>query len=85
MKILSTPRFLRDYADLDTAIQGRVDKQIKLLVENPRHHSLRIHKMEGYPDIYEASVTKGHRLTFQVSGDTYVLRRVGTHDILKTP
>ena len=85
MKILSTPRFLRDYANLDAAIQRRVDKQLKLFLENPKHPSLRIHKMEGYSDIYEARVTKGYRFTFQVFGDSYILRRVGTHDILKTP
>ena len=85
MKVIHGPRFLRDYANLDPAIQRRVDKQIKLFLENPRHHSLRIHKMGGYSDIYEARVTKAYRFTFQISGETYILRRVGTYDILKTP
>jgi mRNA-degrading endonuclease RelE of RelBE toxin-antitoxin system len=85
MKLAYTPRFLRDYARLDAALQRRTEKQIRLLLANPRHPSLRIHKMEGHLSIFEARVTKGYRFTFQVTKDIYVLRRVGTHDILKTP
>ncbi len=34
-------------------------------------------------DAYELSITKNYRLTFDIEGDTYVLRKVGTHtDIL---
>ena len=35
--------------------------------------------------IWEARVTKGYRLTFEIVDDVYLLRRVGTHDILKKP
>ena len=85
MKVAHAPRFLRDYGQLDPHLKRRVDKQIVLLLKNPRHPSLRIHKMVGYPDIYEARLTKGYRFTFQIRGETCFLRRVGTHDILKTP
>jgi mRNA interferase RelE/StbE len=85
MKLVYGPRFLRDYDQLDAQLQRRVDQQIALLLRNPRHPSLRVHKMEGYTEIYEARVTKGYRLTFQLRDDTCILRRIGTHDILKTP
>ena len=85
MNVACTSRFRRDYARLSTALQRRTDKQIRLLLSNPRHPSLRVQKMEGYASIYEARVTKGHRFTFSVVGDTYFLRRVGTHDILQKP
>ena len=85
MKVARAPRFLSDYEQLDPQLKRRVDKQIVLLLKNPRHPSLRIHKMEGYPDIYEARVSKGYRFTFQIKEDTCILRRVGTHEIKKTP
>ena len=42
-------------------------------------------KMEGHPSVWEIRITSGYRLTFQINGDTYMFRRVGTHDILKKP
>jgi hypothetical protein len=42
-------------------------------------------KMEGRQSIWEARITGGYRMTFQINGDTYLLRRAGTHDILKKP
>jgi len=39
--------------------------------------------MKGLKDIWEASVTMSYRITFHRSGDTALLRRIGTHDILK--
>ncbi len=60
-------------------------RKLTLLLENPRHPSLRIKKMEDPRQIWEASITKSYRFTFQIQRDTYLLRRIGTHDILKTP
>lgn len=85
MKVVFEPRFLRDYASLPSAIQRQTDRQIKRLLENPRYPSMRIKKMEGQEHIWEARVTKNYRFTFQVKEDTLVLRRIGTHDILRTP
>jgi len=39
--------------------------------------------MQGAMEVWEASVTKSYRITFQRAGDAIILRRVGTHDILK--
>ena len=85
MNTIYGPSFLRDYQSLPAEIQRRVDKQIRLLLENPRHQSLRARKMEGYPGIYEARITQHYRLTYTIAGDTCHLRRIGTHDVLKTP
>lgn len=85
MNVIYEPRFLKEYAELPVVIQHRADRQIKLLLQNPRHPSLRARQMEGYPAIYEARVTKQYRFTYTIKGDTYRLRRIGTHDILKTP
>jgi hypothetical protein len=39
--------------------------------------------MRGVEDIWGASVTLSYRITYEVSGETLVLRRIGTHDILR--
>jgi len=85
MKIQTTRPFDEDYHSLPEAIQERTEKQLALLLENPHHQSLRIKKIKGHPSIWEGRVTKSYRFTFQISGEIYLLRRIGTHDILKTP
>lgn len=85
MKIQTTKPFDKDYKNLPEAIKEQADKQFVLLMENPRHPSLRIKKIKGLQNIWEGRVTKDYRFTFQISGETYLLRRIGTHDILKTP
>jgi mRNA-degrading endonuclease YafQ of YafQ-DinJ toxin-antitoxin module len=39
--------------------------------------------MRGVENIWEARVTLSYRITYEVSGETLVLRRIGTHDILR--
>ena len=82
MKIRRTNSFLKDYRALPPDIQARADKQLTLLLDNPKHPSLRLKKLKG-TDIFEIRVTKGYRLTLGLAGDYLELRRVGTHDLLK--
>ena len=85
MRIETESFFDRDYARLPQRIQERAEKQLALLLSNPQHPSLHLKKMEGWGDIWEGRVTRGYRFTFTQEGDTYSLRRIGTHDILKRP
>ncbi len=85
MKIQTTRPFDKDYNALPETVKERADKQFFLLLENPDHPSLRLKKIKGHPSIWEGRITKSYRFTFQISGDVYLLRRIGTHDILKTP
>jgi mRNA-degrading endonuclease RelE of RelBE toxin-antitoxin system len=85
MKIQTTRPFDEDYNALPESIKERADKQFVLLLENPHHPSLRLKKIKGHPNIWEGRVTKSYRFTFQISGEIYLLRRIGIHDILKTP
>ncbi|MGD0886338.1 MAG: type II toxin-antitoxin system RelE/ParE family toxin [Thermodesulfovibrionales bacterium] len=85
MKVSFTKPFKRDYHDLPESIQKQIDEQIVRLLDNPKHPSLRIKKMEGHQAIWEARITGGYRITFQINGDTYLLRSSGTHAILKKP
>ena len=85
MKIQTARPFERDYNALPKLIKDQADKQFALLLENPHHPSLRVKKIKGHPNMFEGRVTKSYRFTFQISGEIYMLRRIGTHDVLKTP
>jgi mRNA-degrading endonuclease RelE of RelBE toxin-antitoxin system len=83
MEIKPSSKFAHDYKNLPPLLRKRADEQLKILLENPQHPSLGLKKMKGFPDIWEARVTKNYRFTFQTQGNFYLLRRIGTHDILK--
>ena len=74
--------FLQDYRSLPKEIQGRVDKQLGLLLSNPRHPSLRLKRLKG-TDRYEIRISQVYRLPFRSSDQVLELRRIGTHDLLR--
>lgn len=75
--------FEQDYIRLPEQVQALMEKAIRLLGENPRHPSLRVRKMKGTEEIWEGRVTRSYRITFNLERNVIILRRVGTHDILK--
>ncbi len=83
MKVSWTKRFSRKYYALPKDIRERFDEKIQLFVANPSHSSLRVKKMSGTENIWEASITKNYRCTFEWSKELVKLRHIGTHDILK--
>jgi hypothetical protein len=85
MRIQTTAPFDEDFAALPATIKRRAEKQFRLLLDNLRHPSLRIKKMEDPREIWEGRITQGYRFTFQIVGDIYLLRRIGTHNILRRP
>ncbi|MFH0925618.1 MAG: hypothetical protein V1872_08320 [bacterium] len=86
MKIKTTKKFDKDYACLPKKIKDLLDEKLKFFFENQRHPSLRVKKMEGHTNIWEASINMQYRFTFEIYEDsTYILRRIGSHDILNTP
>ncbi len=85
MKLSLTHSFIRDYQALPAQLQKTVDEKLKLFVDNPRHPSLNIKKMQDPREIWEGRITKGYRFTFQMAGEVCILRRLGSHDILRSP
>ncbi len=90
MRFRPTPRFVEDYESLPERLQRRADRALDFLLRDFRHPSLRAKKMGGERDpegrdIWEARVTDAYRFTFAIEGDTYVLYRVGPHDIERHP
>ena len=86
MEVLFTEQFDQAYEKLTTAEKRSVRKALTLLGVNPRHPGLRVKKMQGGKDIWEARVSKRLRVTFEMSGEIIFMRNVGEHDqALKRP
>lgn len=86
MKIVRTEGFKKDFKQLPKSVQEKFGKKLKLFMENIRHPSLRVKKMEGYENRCEASIDMFYRLTFEIHDGFYMLRRIGPHDhVLKNP
>lgn len=81
MKLVFAKPLIKQYWKLPERIQEKTDEQIALLLENPKHPSLGIKKMECARDIWEGRITENYRFAFHVENDTYMLRKVGPHDI----
>lgn len=80
MKVARTERFKRAYRKLSPENRKRARKAIRQLLENPRHPGLRVRRIKGTRGIWEARVSHSCRLTFEIQGDTYLLRNIGEHD-----
>ncbi len=83
IKVFYSGVFKRDFQNLPKKIQKITERKLTLFVKNFRHPSLRVKKIEGLQNIWEGSITKSYRFTFLMKNNICILRRVGTHDILK--
>ena len=85
MHIEATYTFIKLYRKLDQEVKLQVKKALRLFQENPLYPSLYNKKMAAQSNIYEIRVSRNYRITYSKSGDLILLRKVGTHDILKKP
>jgi len=69
--------FVKDYADLPADVRQKAEKALLLLIENPRHPSLQVKKIQGTRNILEARIDLKHRITFHWEGSLLILRRIG--------
>ncbi len=83
MRIFYTKTFKKDFQGLPREIELIVQKKLELFVNDSRHPSLRVKKMEGLNNIWEGRINDNYRFTFQIDSDTCILRRIGSHNILK--
>ncbi len=65
--------FDSDYKSLPRRLQMAVEKKLAMLLEDSKHPSLRVKKMEGFDAIFEARITRGYRFTFQRKRDIYFI------------
>ena len=55
-------------------------KAIRNLVADIRYPGLKTKKIKGAKDVWEARVNYSLRMTFQITGDTIILRNIGRHN-----
>ena len=79
----TTRTFDKSFSALPAKIQKRTLDKLALYENDRRHPSLRVKKMEGAPDIWEMSVSKDCRITFQNEGKVILLRNIGSHAIMR--
>jgi mRNA interferase RelE/StbE len=80
MKIARTARFKKAWGQLGRQEKALARKAITNLATNLRYPALRVKKIKGAGNIWEARASLSLRITFQVEGDTIVLRNIGRHD-----
>ena len=84
MEIEITNRFKRSYQVLSIEERKTFKKQIELLISHPKppfYPSLRIKKIKGVSGIFECSINKDIRMTWQyVCPNIILLRNIGKHD-----
>ncbi len=81
MQLARTERFKRAYRRLTPAEQRAVTKTIEnLFAHGFRYPALHVKRIMGTANIWEVRVSRGCRMTFQLDGETLLLRNVGEHD-----
>lgn len=86
MRVERSPRFDRAYKKLPREVRERFKEKLRLLeASNFTYPSLRIKKIKGTPNIWEASIDMNHRFTFERIEDGIRLRVIGPHKVIGTP
>ncbi len=80
MKITRTARFKKAWQQLAKGEKSLVRKAITNLALDIRYPALRVKKIKGVENIWEARVSLSLRMTFQIEGNTILLRNIGRHD-----
>jgi mRNA interferase RelE/StbE len=79
MKRQLTAAAVKDYTEAPPAVQKAFDKQVKLLLENFRHPSLRTKKYDESRNVWQARVNRDWRFYFVITGDTYLILNIIPH------
>jgi hypothetical protein len=90
VRLSRTPQWLEDYKALLAQDRKRVDAPLAKLLENPSLPGLRFGRLRGQKDpegrdIWYFRASDSLRITCVRDRDVILLRRVGPHDIERTP
>jgi len=80
MRIARTENFKRAWKQLPEEQKASARKAIENLITDMRYPALRVKKIKGTENIWEARASRSLRLTFQIEGDIIILRNIGQHD-----
>lgn len=79
MKVSHTSRFQKNALIFGKEIQNKLEKQIRFLLHDLQHPSLRAKKYDEAKGIWQARVDASVRFYFAISGDTYILHDIRKH------
>lgn len=73
---------IRKIQKKEKSLADRMEKQIALFEENPKHPSLRTHKLSGtMNNMWSISITMTIRMVYiPIDVDTVLFIKIGTHD-----
>ena len=80
VKIARTDRFKKAWKELSDEEKDLSLKALRNLATDLRYPALRVKKMQGVENMWEARVSLSIRIIFQIMSDTIVLRNIGRHD-----
>jgi len=84
VKLVSTSHFDRNLSKKirrNLRLNNKVIKQLSLLKKNPKHPSLKLHKLSGKrTEEFSFWIEGNLRIIFQIYKDTIILTDVLTHD-----
>jgi len=80
MRIARTENFKGAWRQLTEEQKALAQKSIENLIADMRYPALRVKKIKGTENIWEARVSRSLRMTFQIEGDIIILRNIGQHD-----
>lgn len=71
--------FKKRYSKLEVDKKRKFTKQLKFLINNYKHPSLKTRKMAGI-NRFEARLDRHFRFTFEIENNKIILRTIGSHD-----
>lgn len=70
----------RSYQELPIHIKKKADRQLRQIAVDFRHPSLRVKKMKGFQDRFEARIDRQYRFAFSILGEVLYILTIGPHD-----
>lgn len=87
-RIKFSPTFIKILQKIelkDKKLSKKIQKQLKLFQQNPRHKSLRPHKLtKETKNVWTISIDKSLRMLYE-DNDIYYFFDIGTHDQVYRP
>ena len=80
-ELFRTEEFKRDYQSLTQNEKQAIRRALERLKDDLRYPSLRVKKMQGRDDVWEARASEDLRILFVIDKpETLILRTCGHHD-----
>ena len=85
MKTKISPLVQKEFINIqrkDKKLANRIEKQILLFEESPKHPSLRVHKLSGNREnMWSISITMSIRMVYLlIEDDLAIFIKIGTHE-----